>query len=87
MSILAPTRLEQEHEPWSSDYWLRHCEGYRVESLDGHVGYVEEVLWAPDETEPIALKVRVGSDHCSFFVLPIEEIREICPRAERIVLE
>jgi hypothetical protein len=25
------------------DYWLTHCEGYRVDSSDGRIGFVEEV--------------------------------------------
>jgi hypothetical protein len=25
------------------DYWLSHCEGYRVEASDGRLGFVEEI--------------------------------------------
>jgi hypothetical protein len=29
---------------WTAEAWLRRCEGFRVESPDGLIGYVEEVV-------------------------------------------
>jgi hypothetical protein len=36
-----------EYRCWTAEYLLAHCESYRVESADGKVGYVEEVVWSP----------------------------------------
>jgi hypothetical protein len=52
----APT-MDFEHRCWNTDYLFAHCEGYRVESDERILGYVEEVVWSPDGSEPLALRV------------------------------
>jgi hypothetical protein len=56
----APT-VDFEHRCWNTEYLFAHCEGYRVESDGETLGYVEEVLWSADGSEPLALRV-VGDD-------------------------
>lgn len=40
-------------------YWLRTCEGFRVDSKDGRIGVVEEIRFS-SEKQPEALGVRTG---------------------------
>lgn len=44
---------------WTSDYWLRHCEGYAVDGPDGHIGFVSEVVESDDSFDLIVF-VAVG---------------------------
>lgn len=67
--------------------WLQRCEGFRVESPEGEVGFVEEVRFAAGDEEPRELAVRsrgVGSRHLS--VIPAEEVRRIVPGEKRILV-
>jgi hypothetical protein len=52
----APT-VESEHRCWNTAYLFAHCEGYRVESDEETLGYVEEVVSSTDGSEPLALRV------------------------------
>jgi len=65
------------------DYWLSHCEGYRVEGDAGRVGFVEAVL---DEAGRRMLAVRAGRLGRRLVLVPTEEVSFIVPRAERIWL-
>jgi hypothetical protein len=42
---------------WTAEAGLRHCEGFRVESSSGPVGFVEEVLFDAAEEDVTALLV------------------------------
>lgn len=74
----------EDESCWTHEYSLRHCERYRVDTGDRHVGFVDEVILTPDESEPVALLVR-GS--AGLVVVSIDQIREFSPRAERIVVD
>jgi hypothetical protein len=69
---------------WAENYWLGHCEGYRVDGPEGRVGIVEAVLG--EEEEPRTLAVREGLFALRTLYVPIEDVIEVHPRAERIVL-
>jgi uncharacterized protein YrrD len=67
-------------------YWLGHSECFRVHSTEGHhVGFVEDVLWSPDESVVEALLVRVGFDARRTVTVPIRDVVEVRPRASAIV--
>jgi hypothetical protein len=68
------------------DYWLRRCEGFRVDSPDGRVGFVEEVRYASRLDRPDVIAVRVGLLARLLLIVPVGEIAEISPGDERIVL-
>jgi hypothetical protein len=78
------THPDTDRRFWSHDYWLGHCEGFRVDGPDGRVGVVEAVLGHEDE--PTTLAVREGLFALRTVYVPIEQIVEIQPRAERLVL-
>ena len=85
MSAVALKDPVRDHESWTHEYWLCHCEGYRVETSDGFVGFVEEVVRSPGASEPSALRIRTGFDGRGLLVLPVGMVREIHPDAERIL--
>jgi hypothetical protein len=69
---------------WSRDYWLGHCEGFRVEDEARTLGIVEEVV-GPDD-EPEVLVIRGGLFANRVYAVPVDDVLEIEPHAERIVL-
>ena len=84
MSAIAVPELEHEGECWTRAYWLRHCEGYGVESPAGRIGHVDEVVRAGPSDEPVALVVRGDRET---FLVRVEEIREVRPTVERILVD
>jgi hypothetical protein len=69
---------------WSRDYWLGHCEGFRVVGPAGRVGLVEAVVG--EEDDPEALVVRTGLFGTGVAVVPVGAVELVEPRAERVVL-
>ncbi len=67
-------------------YWLGHCEGFRVDSPEGRFGLVEAVMFRTRPDEPDALIVRVGVLGRKLIIVPIEDVADVTPRRERIVL-
>lgn len=88
--VLAPLLpLVPSARPTSFDreYWLGHCEGFRVEYEGGALGFVDEVRSPPDFTEKRMLAVRAGMLGRRLLLVPAEEVAFIVPRAERIWLK
>src|SRR6476620_294034 len=67
------------------DYWLAHCEGYRVDAEDGRLGFVEAVR---DDGSPGGhlLCVRAGKLGLRLLFIPVSQVALIVPRLERIWL-
>jgi hypothetical protein len=72
-------------QPLDREYWLAHCEGYRVESPGGRVGLVEEVRGG-EQGGTRSLAVLAGMRGLRRLIIPISEVDDIVPRAQRIVL-
>jgi hypothetical protein len=68
------------------DYWLGHCEGYRVDASDGRLGFVEEIRRRGDLRGGVTLVVRSGRLGRRLLLVPADEVAFIIPRAERIWL-
>jgi hypothetical protein len=68
------------------DYWLRCCEGFRVDSPQGRVGFVEEVRYATRCDRPDVIAVRAGLLGRLLLVLPVDEVAEILPGEELVVV-
>lgn len=67
-------------------YWLRRCEGFQVDSPHGRVGFVVELRFGSSLERPDAIAIRAGLLGRLLLIVPVEEIDEILPREERIVL-
>lgn len=71
---------------WTDEYLLAHCERYVVESESGErVGIVERVLCDEDGIEAEELVVR-SLTGAAELVVPVEEVIELRPSGERIVV-
>jgi hypothetical protein len=68
-----------------SAYWLRTCEGFRVDSRNGRVGVVEEVRISADK-EPEALVVRTGLFRLRLEIVPTSDVERVVPRRKRVLL-
>jgi hypothetical protein len=69
-----------------TDYWLRRCEGFRVDSPDGRVGVVEEVRYVSRSDRPDVIVVRAGLFGRLRLLVPVGEIAKIVPDEERVAL-
>lgn len=77
-AIVAPFAPELDR-----DYWLAHCDGYRVDGDGGRVGFVEE---ARVELGRVVLRVRLGRLGRRVLSIGGDEVAFVVPRAERIWL-
>jgi hypothetical protein len=69
------------------DYWLRRCEGFRVDAPQGRVGFVEEVRYASSCDRPDVIAVRAGLLGRLLLIVPVGDVAEILPGEERVVLQ
>ena len=65
------------------DYWLAHCEGYRVDGHEGRIGFVDEVRVEHDRT---VLAVRAGVFGRRVLLVSSNQVAIIVPQAQRIWL-
>ncbi len=65
---------------------FRHCAGFRVESPDGHIGFVEDVLFGSDPERPSALAIRKGLFSRHVDLVALEDVEEVVPNERRIRL-
>lgn len=67
-------------------YWLRRCEGFRVDSPHGRVGLVEELRYGSSIEEPDAIAVRAGLFGRLLLIVPTGEVEAILPAEERMLV-
>jgi hypothetical protein len=67
-------------------YWLRNCQGFRVEQGGKKVGVVDDVLFG-QHSEPATLLVRTGLFRLGLRTIPVAEIETIDPRGLSITLK
>lgn len=79
------TVQETPAKPWTREYWLRHCEAYRVETPGGRLGFVETVFFSQDD-EPAAIAVRTGGAETQIVLVSVEAVEQIRPDCETVVL-
>ena len=66
-------------------YWLRNCQGFRVEVAGKKIGVVDDVLFGR-HSEPATLLVRTGLFRLGLRAISVDEIETIDPRSLRITL-
>jgi hypothetical protein len=76
--------LDLSTGPSDLDAWLAPCEGFRVESPEGHLGKLEDVFYSGDR--PRLLAVRVGRLGRRLELYPVEEITEVRFEQRRVLL-
>ncbi len=72
--------------PFAVEYWLGRCEGFRVDSQDGRLGFVEAVLDLDETGRPATLLVRGGPSGSLLYAVSVDEIDLFAAHEERIVL-
>ena len=84
----APARARQAspapNGSFDRDYWLGHCEGYRVDGVEGRIGFLDAVRVPRGAT---VLAVRAGRLGRRILLVPAEEVVFIVPRARRLWLQ
>jgi len=75
--------LEPEAALWSADYWLRRCVGFLVDTADGHLGIVEQIV--KGEGEPAVLRVRPRPGG-QLVAVPVAAVRALDPESERLMV-
>jgi hypothetical protein len=65
---------------------VRHCRNYAVESPDGHIGTVTEVIYAFDLVTPTALAIRAGRASSRLLIIPVCELAAIQRTRHRVTL-
>lgn len=66
-----------------NNYWLAHCDGYRVDSVGGRIGFVDQV---DVELGRVVLRVRLGRLGRRILSINADDVAFIVPRAQRIWL-
>jgi len=69
------------------DYWLGHCEGFKVQSPEGEVGVVESVVYAADTGRPACLAVTGGRLLLRTELVPCGEVVSIDARQTRLEVQ
>jgi hypothetical protein len=74
--------------PWlvDEDYWLGHCEGFRVDGPHGRLGVVEHVVYRSRVDRPDVVAVRAGSWKPRMARVSVKDVIEVCPAQERLVV-
>jgi hypothetical protein len=67
-------------------YWLRRCQGFRVDSGGRRLGIVEDVLYGAEHDRPSALLVRTGILKRRLEAISLEDVEAIYPRLQRLSL-
>ena len=83
---MAPSEAPAARAPFDREYWLGHCEGYRVDGPDGRIGFVEEVRENLSDAAAPFLAVRAGRLGTRVLVVPADAVEFIVPRDQRIWL-
>jgi hypothetical protein len=73
-------------DAWSQSYWLRRCEGFLVEVDKHSLGSVDALHFERHHDRPDALIVAVDGRRHRLCFVSVEDIAEISPENERIIL-
>jgi hypothetical protein len=74
-------------EAFSTDYWLGHCEGFRVDSPGGFVGIVEEVVFSDPLGGARALVVVGRRPGARRWLVAVGDVAVVQPVRERVSLD
>ena len=78
-------RAEHSRSSFGRDYWLRRCEGFRVEGPGGRIGHVKGIRFG-SSAEPEVLEVRAGLLGRRTLLIDVSDIGEILPEQRSLSL-
>jgi hypothetical protein len=82
---MALERAEHSRSSFGLDYWLRRCEGFRVDGPGGRIGRVCGVRFGT-YAQPEVLEVQAGLLGRRMFLIPASDVVEAVPEERRLVL-
>ena len=81
---LRPASPAARENRFDRDYWIGHCEGFRVDGCEGRIGFVDRIL--RDSDGKTTLAVVAGRLGRRLLLIPAGEVALIVPRARHIWL-
>ena len=82
----APLARSLPEPAFDRNYWVAHCEGYRVDGFEGRIGFVDEVRQNPADPATPLLAIRAGVLGRRILVVPANEVHLIVPAAQQVWL-
>jgi hypothetical protein len=77
----SPTRSS-----YGREYWLRRCEGFLVETPTKRLGRVTGIRYGETTNEPEVLEVRAGWFGRTQLLISVEDVEDVDPERQRLVL-
>lgn len=68
-------------------YWLRHCEGFRVDAPGGSLGFVERIIVSGPGSGAEALVVLGGLSGDRRWLVPVGDVAIVQPHRELVSLD
>lgn len=68
------------------EYWLGHCEGFRVRAGRRRVGVVDSVRYGPDPGLPETIHVCAGTVRVREVAVPVADVERLDPRTRTVWL-
>jgi hypothetical protein len=77
--------VEHRQSSFGRDYWLRRCEGFRVEGPGGRVGQVRGIRFG-SSADPEVLEVGAGLLGRRRLLIAVSEVAEVVHEERRLIL-
>lgn len=77
----------EAYPAFDQGYWLRHCEGFRVDAPGGSLGFVERIVVAASGRGAEALVVLGGLSGDRRWLVPVGDVAVVQPHRERVSLD
>jgi hypothetical protein len=82
---MAGEGAEHRQSSFGREYWLRRCEGFRVEGPGGRVGHVRGIRFG-SSADPEVLEVGAGLLGRRRLLIEVSEVAQIVSNERRIIL-
>jgi hypothetical protein len=88
--LLALTTREPElgsgSPPVDEEYWLSHCEGFRVDGPEGRLGVVDHLVYRSRADRPDIVAVTSGMWRARTAEVLVSDVVEVWPAQARLVV-
>jgi hypothetical protein len=82
---MANERREHSRSSFGRDYWLRRCEGFRVDGPGGRIGQVRGIRFG-SSAEPEVLEVRAGFLGRRTLLIDVSDVATILAEQGSLIL-
>ena len=83
--VMVEERAGHRQSSFGRDYWLRRCDGFRVEAPGGRIGYVNGIRFG-SSADPEVLEVGAGLLGRRRLLIAVSEVAQILPEERRLIL-